>query len=281
MNPAVLARKLHVEMRNVSTITFNFLRLMKKIIALLLMAMVVTNAYAQYDDIYGETNVKIEKRKNVKRESVRNAKQDTVYYNVAGQWSYSPFNGTNIIVYEKDGKTVTEKKIYDEDSLNKRYMKRMPIQLDELNEEINKLKEMQKPTFSDSLSYRTLLYIDAMEDVDTIFINHEGEYLSTNCLTSLKLDYDRMVVCDPLNNTLTVYQIKILNPRQSKTIKSSGTRMPDLLVDVNYHGVRGHEWQKVAEVYPWNETIYFMAKYEIVGEPEVHEFDFTVYSGKR
>ena len=264
MNPAVLARKLHVKMRNVSTITFNFLRLMKKIIALLLMAMVVTNAYAQ---------------------------QDTVYYNVAGMSSNSPFLGVNIV---QCGDVVT-KKTYDEEGLKKWREENMPeseyndfdARLLHIQEQIQELESMEKPeqdrkpTFSDSLSYRTLLYIDAMEDVDTIFINHEGEYLSTNCLTSLKLDYDRMVVCDPLNNTLTVYQIKILNPRQSKTIKSSGTRFHDVLVDVNYNGVRGHEWQKVAETYTYDEKIYLMARYEIVGEPEVHEFDFTVYSGKR
>ena len=256
------------------------------------MAMVVTNAYAQYDDIYGETNVKTETRKNVKRESVRSNQQDTIFISGAsGMRSNSPFLGVNIVVCGN----VVMKKIYDDESLNKWREENMPeseyedldSRLLHIQEQIQELENMEKPeqdrkpTFSDSLSYRTLLYIDAMEDVDTIFINHEGEYLSTNCLTSLKLDYDRMVVCDPLNNTLTVYQIKILNPHQSKTIKSSGTRMHDVLVDVNYNGVRGHEWQKVAEVYPCNKTIYFMAKYEIVGEPEVHEFDFTVYSGKQ
>lgn len=229
------------------------------------MAMVVTNAYAQ---------------------------QDTVYYNVAGMGSNSPFLGVNIV---QCGDFVM-KKTYDEEGLKKWREENMPEseykdldarllhiqeQIQELENIGRQMQKSRKPTFSDSLSYRTLLYIDAMEDVDTIFINHEGEYLSTNCLTSLKLDYDRMVVCDPRNNTLTVYSIKILNPNESKTIKSSGTRFHDVLVDVNYNGVRGHEWQKVAEVYPYNETIYLMARYEIVGEPEVHEFDFTVYSGKQ
>lgn len=42
---------------------------MKKIIALLLMAMVVTNAYAQYDDIYGETKAQTTKKTSNKKKS--------------------------------------------------------------------------------------------------------------------------------------------------------------------------------------------------------------------
>lgn len=237
---------------------------MKKIIALLLMAMVVTNAYAQ---------------------------QDTVYYNVAGMSSNSPFLGVNIV---QCGDVVT-KKTYDEEELKKWREENMPESeykdLDALllhiQEQIQELENMEKPeqdrkpTFSDSLSYSTMLHMEFIEDVDTIFINKEGDYVPNDWLDSSKLDYDRMVVCNPLNNTLTVYQIKILNPNQSKTIKSSGTRWHDVLVDVNYNGVRGHEWQKVAETYTHDETIYLMAEYEVVGEPEVHEFDFTVYSGKQ
>lgn len=228
------------------------------------MAMVVTNAYAQ---------------------------QDTVYYNVAGMSSNSPFLGVNIVLC---GDVVT-KKTYDEEGLKKWREENMPeseykdfdARLLHIQEQIQELESMEKPeqdrkpTFSDSLSYNTLLHMEFIEDVDTIFINKEGDYLPNDWLESSKLDYDRMVVCDPRNNTLTVYSIKILNPNESKTIKSSGTRMHDVLVDVNYNGVRGHEWQKVAEVYTYDETIYLMAEYEVVGEPEVHEFDFTVYSGKR
>lgn len=237
---------------------------MKKIIALLLMAMVVTNAYAQ---------------------------QDTVYYNVAGMSSNSPFLGVNIV---QCGDVVT-KKTYDEEELKKWREENMPeseykdldARLLHIQEQIQELENMEKPeqdrkpTFSDSLSYSTMLHMEFIEDVDTIFINKEGDYVPNDWLDSSKLDYDRMVVCNPLNNTLTVYQIKILNPNQSKTIKSSGTRWHDVLVDVNYNGVRGHEWQKVAETYTHDETIYLMAEYEVVSEPEVHEFDFTVYSGKQ